>query len=428
MQTINIYTLTSPLHDEQAVNKATEAFLAALGLGHTMKGSRFDDYGGGGLDLIYVRTGGAEGIIKPLLPLLQARSAQPIYLLTSGQNNSLAASMEILAYLRQHDMRGEILHGEADYIRRRVRLLATVEQARRRLRGQRLGVVGQPSDWLIASGIDREAVKQRLGIEFVDIPMEEVLETHAKVTAQSSQTASDAEDMGTEAAAGKHENLVAELAGHAPGGAVRSALPGALHIYQTLKEVVARHRLQGFSIRCFDLLTAVHNTGCVALALLNGEGVTAGCEGDLPSLLSMSVSQALTGLTGFQANPARIHPQSGELLFAHCTIPFNMVGRYELDTHFESGIGVGVRGYMAEGPVTLFKLSGMLDRFFAAEGTLVRSQGEENLCRTQQVIRLDNPEAARYFLTDPIGNHHIILPGHCRALLEEFLHGCLKPR
>ena len=26
-----------------------------------------------------------------------------------------------------------------------------------------------------------------------------------------------------------------------------------------------------------------------------------------------------------------------------------------------------------------------------------------------------------YFLTDPIGNHHIILPGHRRTLLEEFM-------
>ena len=31
------------------------------------------------------------------------------------------------------------------------------------------------------------------------------------------------------------------------------------------------------------------------------------------------------------------------------------------------------------------------------------------------------PEDARYFLTDPIGNHHIILPGHYKALLEELL-------
>ena len=92
------------------------------------------------------------------------------------------------------------------------------------------------------------------------------------------------------------------------------------------------------------MLTAIHNTGCIALARLNSEGYVAGCEGDVPAMLSMMIARSLLGVSGFQANPAHINPQTGEMLFAHCTIPFNMTHRYELDTHFESGIGVGVRG------------------------------------------------------------------------------------
>ena len=101
--------------------------------------------------------------------------------------------------------------------------------------------------------------------------------------------------------------------------------------------------------------------------------------------------------------------------------PFNMVERYEFDTHFESGIGIGIRGYMKEGPVTIFKVSGRLSRYFAEEGELIRNQAEPDLCRTQQVIRLCRPSVASYFLTDPIGNHHIILPGHHKELIEEIL-------
>jgi L-fucose isomerase-like protein len=125
--------------------------------------------------------------------------------------------------------------------------------------------------------------------------------------------------------------------------------------------------LQGLTIRCFDLLTAVHNTGCLALARLNSEGLVAGCEGDVPAMLSMMIARSLLGVSGFQANPARIDPESGEMLFAHCTIPFNLVERYEYDTHFESGIGVGIHGEFPEGPVTVFKLSGRMDRFFVSE-------------------------------------------------------------
>jgi len=50
----------------------------------------------------------------------------------------------------------------------------------------------------------------------------------------------------------------------------------------------------------------------------------------------------------------------------------------------------------------------------------VRNQSEPDLCRTQQVIRFNNPSRMSYFLTEPIGNHHIILPGHHRELLQEF--------
>ena len=96
-----------------------------------------------------------------------------------------------------------------------------------------------------------------------------------------------------------------------------------------------------------------------------------------------------------------------------------MTERYELDTHFESGIGVGIRGFVKPGPITIFKLSGDLSRHFAEEGELLSCQSESGLCRTQQIIRFPHPSLTHYFLTNPIGNHHIILPSHCKSLLEE---------
>lgn len=393
---IAIYTLTSELHDEEAVGAVTRDFLNSLDVNYEFKGSDYADYGTHSLDLIYVRTGGTEGIFRRLLPELQIKSERPFYLLTSGKSNSLAASMEILSFLRQNDFKGEIIHGDADYISKRIQLLAKVGEARKSLKGCRLGIIGEPSDWLISSNADKEAVMQRLGVSLINIPIQELLDTMAVTPLrEANEQASD--------------------------DAIRNALPVANQIYDALKTIVERHQLQGFTIRCFDLLTAVHNTGCLALAKLNAEGIVAGCEGDVPAMLSMKIAQSLLGVSGFQANPASINPGTGEVLFAHCTIPFNMVERYEFDTHFESGIGVGIRGYMKEGPVTIFKVSGNLSRSFIEEGTLIRNQAKPDLCRTQQVIQLSHPNATSYFLTDPIGNHHIILPGHHQDLLEEML-------
>ena len=98
MSNIAIYTLTSELHDEQAVNAASKEFLDSLSVEYEFKGNDYADYGSHDLNLIYVRTGGTEGIFKRLLPDLQAKSRSPFYLLTSGKSNSLAASMEILSF------------------------------------------------------------------------------------------------------------------------------------------------------------------------------------------------------------------------------------------------------------------------------------------------------------------------------------------
>ena len=371
-QKTSIYTLTSELHDEKAVSAVTREFLESLNIAYDLKGADFADYGRQGLNLIYVRTGGTEGIFKRLLPELQAKSRRPFYLLTSGKSNSLAASMEILSYLRQNGIQGEIIHGSAEYIGRRIALLAKVEAARRQLDGVKLGIIGKPSDWLISSHADKDAVRQQLGIELTDIAMQELFD----------------------------------------------AVEAKGDIYEALKVIISQHQLQGFTLRCFDLLSTVKDTGCMPLARLNAEGYVAGCEGDVPAMLSMMIVRSLAGVSGFQANPAHINPETGEMLFAHCTIPLNMVERYELDTHFESGIGTGIRGFMKPGPVTIFKVSGDLSRRFIAEGELIENQSKPDLCRTQQLIRLSDKSQTSYFLTNPIGNHHIILPGHLKELLE----------
>ena len=393
-----IYTITSGLHDEAAVSRLSDAFLGGVFPegGFEFKGSDFSDFGTHTLDLIYVRTGGAEGIFKALLPEMLARGIERYYLLTSGKSNSLAASLEILSYLRQQGLQGEVLHGSDAYVADRIRTLEKVQEARARLREMRIGVIGQPSDWLIASQADPIALLDKLGVRMVEVPMEELL---VEISKAQGEPAPAEQEMAPK---------------------VRDAYPGAVKIYNALKVLVERYGLDAFTLRCFDLLSTVGNTGCLALSCFNSEDIPASCEGDVPALVSMMIAHALTGVSGFQANPAQIDVNTGRILFAHCTIPFNMVEDWQFDTHFESGIGVGIHGLFPEGPVTVFKVSGDLGRHFVAEGELIGNQYEQNLCRTQVVLQVD-PVDARYFLTDPIGNHHIIVPGHCKALFEELL-------
>ena len=396
MSQIAIYSITSELHNAEAVRDATNEFLHSLNIEYLWRGDNFPDFGSHTLHLIYVCTGGTEGIFMKWLPLIAEKSHSPIYLLTSGKSNSLAASMEILAFIQQRNLKGEIIHGAPGYISQRISLLLCIEKAREQLRECKLGIIGKPSDWLIASDVNAEVIRQKTGISLMDIPMDELIETIHQTSARTIVQKTNI----------KH---------------IDSALPDAYRIYDAIKVIIERYKINGLTIRCFDLLSTIHNTGCLALAKLNAEGIVAGCEGDIPTMITMAMAQAVLTTTGFQANPAQINVQTGEVLFAHCTIPLNMVERYEYDTHFESGIGVGIRGYANEGPVTVFKVAGDISRHFIAEGQLLKCLSKPDLCRTQWLIRLNDHASCEYFLKQPIGNHHVILRGHHKMLLEQLL-------
>ena len=505
---IRIYSLSSGLHAEAMSETARDPFIreirAALavaipGVSVTVAGTPDAGYGSGvsgagacetvsgpevagrgpvALDLIYIRTGGTEGAFKAAFTAPDGRLALPevpVLLLTSGKSNSLAASMEILSFLRQQGRCGEILHGPADYIAARILALAEgvagtggvcdslggraqkngenlsgkgvfaaqaqengenlsgggvfAAQAQEngenllgrvpfdaatwklRLQGKRLGLVGRPSDWLIASDVDPEVARCELGLELVDIPMTELI-------AEIRKGGYVFPDKVSWPGGGPITEAFRPRFGRT---LTPEAFEGAMEIYGALCRLVERYRLDGLTLRCFDLLTEVGNTGCMALAMLNAQGIPASCEGDVPALISMLAARTFTGCSGFQANPARIDPQTGEILLAHCTVPLDMIRCGEYDTHFESGIGVAVRGELPEGAVTLFKVAPDLRQCFAVDATLVRNQAECNLCRTQVVVKA--PGTAHYFLTDSIGNHHIIVTGHHAAAFRSGVAG-----
>ena len=359
---IALYTLTSPLHSEAIRPACEEAFIQdierAMGEKFAFRADDFSDYGTFENSLIYIRTGGTEGLFKELN--LQGE----IRLLASGSSNSLAAAMEILSYLRSRGQKGEILHGSPSWIAGRMTNTAFIRKLQDiDIGGIRIGVIGKPSDWLISSDVDYAKAKSRLNVELIDIPMQELVDKAKTCTCEGSEA-----------------------------------------IYEALREIIAEYNLGGLTIRCFDLLDTLHNTGCLALARLNSEGIPAACEGDIPALLSMAYLQKTKGCPGFQCNLSRI--DGDELLFAHCTVPLSMTTSYKYMTHFESGIGTAIKGEMPLCEVEIFKISPDLEHFVSIPGRIIRNSSEKNLCRTQIVVKA--PGAADYFLRTPLANHHIV--------------------
>ena len=386
------YQIKSPLSQitEERMHRYIDSLSDALG--EKLEKVSLDQYLADDFALLYVASGGSEGYFLEVFDQLKSRHC---YILTSGDSNSLAASMEILSFLKKHGGSGEILHGDIEQVAGRICALKNAHRAKASLKGKKLGCIGKPSDWLIASDYAPRAMMDKLGMGFVSIEMSELLAEIAKESYPENEYTTFFKKQAFD----------------------KAEIEKALYVYGAFKRLVEKYDLCGVSVRCFDLLDTVKTTGCLGLSILNAEGIYGGCEGDVPALLSMAVLGAVTGEPLFMCNPSRFDTKAGTAVFAHCTIPVTMLKSFCFNTHFESGIGVAVQGTFEEGPCTIFKCEGDLSRFHAQEGTILDMPWSDMLCRTQIKVKLDD---FSYFLTNPINNHHILCRGNHAADMEAF--------
>lgn len=386
--------IQSALHEGRGLAEHAEKLFDHVGgkLGMEFSAGTAAEVGQEPVCLVYMASGGTAGLVKEALPRLKA----PVVLVTRGCQNSLSASMETLTYITQEGKQARLLHGSDDELADEIGALVRAAMARRALRDKKLGLVGEPSDWLISTAIDYDRLKCELGVGVVEITMDELVAEIGKKRYPDSPACRELLEQDFD----------------------REQVEQALEIYGAFYRLVEKYRLSGISVRCFDLLTLVKNTGCLGLALLNAAGVYAGCEGDLPTLVSMAILGEVSGQPVFQCNPSRVDKTGNDIVFAHCTLPLNMPERYTLDTHFESGIGVAIAGELPLGKVTVFKAGADRSHYFLASGQIVEVLHEANLCRTQIRLHCDVP--VEEFLNSHVGNHYLVCMGDHTAAVRAF--------
>ena len=400
---INLITFASLLHKQASVRSSHEVILTELEKYFTVNAIDYQDINKltpNDFSLLFIATGGVERLVIQHFESLP----RPAIMLADGMQNSLAAALEISSWLRVRGMKSEILHGELSEIIKRILVLHSNFRAQRNLFGIRIGVMGTPSNWLIASNVDYLLAKRRWGVEYTDIPLERIYEYFEQTT----------------------DDEVGEACAHLAGQALacRDAAPEdmikAMRLYRAIKRIVEEERLGAITLSCFRLIEQTGTTGCLALALLNDEGIIAGCEGDLQSVFTMLAAKVLTGKSTFMANPSMINARTNEIILAHCSIGIKQTEQFIIRSHFETESGIGIQGILPTGDVTVVKCGGeCLDEYYLTSGTLTENTNYINMCRTQVRIRLNTP--AEYFLRNPLGNHHILLHGNYEQMLNEFL-------
>jgi len=222
-----------------------------------------------------------------------ARTAGPAILLAHPERNSLPAALEILGALRQSGAARLDRHGQRrTRVRRRDDPPRPASRGESRLRAARIGRIGAPSDWLVAS-VPGPGPSPRRG------------------AGAGRRAARGGARGGCASADPSRPHDPATRWWPAPsrcGSRRRADLDAAAAVAAALRSVVRRHRLDACAVRCFDLVVDRGTTGCVGLSWLLDEGVTAGCEGDVPATLTMLWLRLVTGEPPFMANPQDLDP------------------------------------------------------------------------------------------------------------------------
>lgn len=342
-------------------------------------------------DFVMTATGGVENLFLCILPHLDSE----IRIIADGRNNSLAAALEILSYLTSSYKHGKIIHGSNEEIVNEVR--AELKP----LHNTRIGCFGHASDWLIDSDVNRIVLERKYGISVIDIGLDRLYDEMA------------------EADGGEAWKIAQTCSSNAKSVVEPSNddMLKAAKAYLAIRKICQEEHLTALTIRCFDIVKVFKTTSCLALALLNDEGIVAGCEGDMQTLVTMILAQRLCGEKAFMANPSLLRDDSSML--AHCTLPLSMCENFTLRSHFESTIGVAIQGDLPCTDYTVLKWGGdELNRFFVAETQALPIDYNEHFCRTQILL---NANLKSYLLRHSIGNHQVIIKGHHADKIRNFM-------
>ena len=196
-------------------------------------------------------------------------------------------------------------------------------------------------------------------------------------------------------------------------------------VYTTAKRLMADEQANAVSMDCLGMVTQklIPTPPCGAWAMLQDEGITAGCEADLMGATTLMLTSYLLNRPGFMNDPV---PETFKnlLIASHCVSGTRLNGfdkpqaPYILRDHSESSLGVSVQVLWPEGEkVTLLDYNNP-NEIILDTGTVVGNVDTPPAggCRTSVEIKMDNIEDPR----DVKGFHQVVVLGDHRQVVEGF--------
>lgn len=337
-------------------------------------------------EVLFIVTGGSEFKAKQIVD-----NKSNAIILAETANNSYAAATEVKSYCNNIGVKSLLynIDTELDVEKKFTQAIQSF-QVLEKLKSYKVGLIGNVSEWLINSDINKELLNDKFGINLEQIDWEK----YPKFDTFSS-----------------NDSFISHF------NESDFDLTESSKVYNLLQDIIAKEKLDAITVECFPLVQENAVTACLALSKFNTDNIAAGCEGDIASIVGKIICKELVGQIPWMANMAGI--EEDKVFLAHCTIATDLVEDYTIKTHFETNEGTAIQGKYKSEDVTVFRLNKSLDKAFLSTGKIVEYPKREDACRTQIKVELDKADILK-IKNNPLGNHHLVIPGSHAELIAHF--------
>ena len=278
-------------------------------------------------------------------------------------SGSIAGAQQVSEVLSEMGRYHKLVFGDVTDANslREIAMTARVAAARRRLRASRVGVIGyQRIKGQTQAAFDEIELREKIGCRVVGVSM--YLFRALMEETEEEQVRQVWRDV---------TNGVKNVSVN------NGQIMDGVRAYLAMKKIVQDNRLDAIAIEDWNEIIGIPNLG---LALLNEEGIPAGCEADVHATVTLQLLALLTRKPAFHGELLGILKEEDALLVAHYGAgPPSLAASRDLislEPDRASGKGVSVVYQVREGPVTIASLTGRRGsyRMLIAPGESIRAK------------------------------------------------------
>lgn len=282
---------------------------------------------------------------------------------------------------------------------KKLQTIATASGIKSKLRGTRIGRVGENPAGFDTCLVNYEGLQSQLGVEIVQFELETIFEG-----------ARHAEPAKVNAIA---EQVRSQVAGIDEMDA--TATKGTLSTFVTLDEIAKKQNLSGMAVRCWpEFFTDLGCSACGAMSMMSNKMTPCSCEADVNGTITQLILQEVSGEPAFGTDLVSFDVEKDEAVLWHCGLaPLSMADpdfQPEATIHSNRKMPLLMQFPLKPGRVTVARLSEASGEFRLVIGGGEMLKAPASFTGTSGTIRFDRgAQAVMDTIMEEGLEHHVSL-------------------